>query len=277
LPTASKGPVFIILFEGLRRNKLKRISLPVLGLVIISLILVGCSGTGTARSAGQAAKIRIGVDPKLPPFEVIKSNANDYTGFDIDLMRAIAEKSGFEFEFFNAGGNLITLVGQCKLDAGISALPMMDLFLEQIDFSAPYYTAGLAIVVKNGNTTIMGRDQLAGMKVGVQAGSVSELEIQKIKGAQPKVYETLDMAFQNLTNGFIDAVFADRPRALSYASVKRNNLKIVGAEFSGVDYGIATCKARTDLLEQINNGLTQVYNDGTLDKLAQKWGLSGAK
>jgi len=256
---------------------LKRNSLPVLVLVIISLLLAGCSGSGSANPAGQTAKIRIGVDPKLPPFEAIKSNDNEYTGFDIDLMRAIAEKSGFEFEFFNAGSNLITLVGQCKLDAGISALPMMDKFLEQIDFSAPYYTAGLAIVVKNGNTTIFGRDQLAGMTVGVQAGSVSEFEIQKIAGAQPRVYETLDMAFQNLTNGFIDAVFADRPRALSYASVKRNNLKIVGAEFGGVDYGIATCKDRTDLLEQINNGLTVIYNDGTLDKLTQKWGLSGAK
>jgi polar amino acid transport system substrate-binding protein len=217
------------------------------------------------------------VDPRLPPFETLKNNANEFTGFDIELMQAIAEKSGFNVEFINTGGNLVTLVGQCNLEAGISALPIMDIFKKQIDFSDPYYTAGLVIVVKKGNITITNRDQLAGMTVGVQIGSVSEIEINKIQGALPKRFETQDMAFQDLIGGYIDAVFADSPRALSYVNVKRNNLKIVGAEFGGVEYGIATCKDQTSLLGKINAGLDIVKGDGTLERLVQKWGVNRGK
>jgi polar amino acid transport system substrate-binding protein len=252
---------------------LKRFFVTALTIVIVAIFLTGCKG----QASPNTPRIRIGVDPKLPPFEELTSNGKDYIGFDIDLMQAIAEKGGFEFEFSNAGNSLVPLVSQCQLDAGISALPMMAQYLNQVDFSAPYYTAGWVIVVKQGNISISGQEQLPGQTVGVQTGSIAEKLAQQIPGIQLKSYATLEMTFQNLIDGYLDAALADRPRAVSYVDVRRNTLKIVGDELGGVDYGIATCKTRTDLLAQINAGLARVKADGTLDRLVQKWGIPRSK
>ncbi len=250
-----------------------RISLPMIGMLILSLLISGCA----APASSQGTKIRIGVDPKLPPFESTQGSLNEYTGFDIDVMNAIAQKGGFEFEFFNAGSNLVTLVGQCKLEAGISALPYLAESKQVVDFSEPYFTAGLQLVVKKGNITIGGRDQLAGMTVGVWGGTPAESELAKTSSALPKIYPNLDLAFRDLANGYIDAIIADAPRAASFAAVSRNNLKLVGPEFGGQEYGIITCKDQTELLGKINTGLAAVKSDGSLERLTQKWGASRMK
>lgn len=250
---------------------MRRFSLPMFALILISLL------TGCGVNAGTTPKIRIGVDPKLPPFETTLGKPNEYAGFDIDLMNALAQKAGFEFEYFNAGSNLTTLVGQCKLEAGISALPILPESMKIVDFSDPYYSAGLLVVVKKGNITIGGREQLGGMTVAYQEGTVSEAELEKIAGVLPKKYQSLDLAFRDLANGYLDAVVADSARALSYVEVRRNNLKIVGPEFSGIEYSIITCKEQTELLAKINTALAALKSDGTLEQLAQKWGIYRGK
>ncbi len=74
-----------------------------------------------------------------------------------------------------------------------------------------------------------------------------------------------------MISGSIDAIIADKPRALSYMRIKPNNLKTVGDEFGTVQYGIAVCKDRAELLQQINSGLKAIAADGTLDRITQKW------
>ena len=54
-------------------------------------------------------------------------------------------------------------------------------------------------------------------------------------------------------------------------NIPANNLKIVGEPFASVDYNIAVCKDRPDLLDQINGGLAAVQGNGTLTKLTRKW------
>jgi len=66
-------------------------------------------------------------------------------------------------------------------------------------------------------------------------------------------------------------VVADKLLALSYVTVKPNNLKVAGDEFAAEQYGIAICNQRTDLLKKINDGLANVKADGTLGKLQRKW------
>jgi ABC-type amino acid transport substrate-binding protein len=256
----------------------KNLSLAVIALLLISILLAACGAKSspTQESSADAPtslpKIRIGVDANLPPFEMLDSNTNELVGFDVELMRAIAEKIGFEVEFLNTGSSqLITLVSQCQLDAGISAIAITDGLKQQMDFSDPYYTTGQVLVVKKGNIVITGLDTLSDMTVGTQAGSLSEIEIWKIPGAQAETYSSYNLAFQDLITGYIDAVIADKPHALIYVEKKPNNLKIVGEEFGSVNYGIAICKDRADLVGLINNGLASVTADGTLEKLTQKW------
>jgi ABC-type amino acid transport substrate-binding protein len=212
------------------------------------------------------------VDANLPPFEMLDSNTNELVGFDIELIKAVAERTGLEIEFVNNGySQIITMISKCQLDAGISAIAIVDVLKQQMDFSDPYYTTGQVLVVKKGNITITGMDTLSNMMVGTQEDTPSQIEIGNIPGAQVQIYQSFNLAFQDLITGYIDAVIADKPHALIYVEKKPNNLKIVGEEFGSVNYVIAVCKNRPDLVEIFNNGLADITADGTLGKLTQKW------
>lgn len=253
-----------------RRSALRRYFFSIAVIIFLSLLVTACAAPGST-GTGQAKKIRIGLGANLPPFESFDSNKKEFVGFDVEVFRAIAAKSDLDFEFISVENNLPTLIASCQLEGGISALTPTNLLEQQMNFSEAYYTARYGIVVKNGNITISGREQLPGMKIGTQAGTVSEDEIDKIPEVQRKSYETLNLAFQDLIAGYLDAVITDQPHALSYVAVKRNNLKLVGEAFGAIDFRIAVCKSQSDLLKKINTGLAAIKADGTLDRLTKEW------
>jgi ABC-type amino acid transport substrate-binding protein len=242
--------------------------LKIFALLFLSLFLSACTG----QSAVDASKkIQIGMDASLPPFESFNQNKKEFEGFDLEVFRAVAAKSNLDFVFVSVGNNLLTLVASCQLQGGISAIVQTNLLEQRVNFSEPYYTTRHVILVKTGNIVISGREQLAGMRIGTEAGTVSEDEIDQIAGAQKKTYETITLAVQDLVDGNLDAVIADKPHASGFVAVKRNNLKIVGDEFGSIDFRIAVCKSQPDLLKQINSGLAAAKADGTLDRLAKNW------
>jgi polar amino acid transport system substrate-binding protein len=248
-------------------------------LASIGVLLAACTVKSTSTqtpitpgTGNNPAKIRIGVDASFPPFETTGTGQNKLTGFDIELMKAIATRAGLDIEFTNVGMNqLLTGVLRCSLDGGISAITISDQLKKQMAFSNPYLTVAQVIVVKKGNISINSRDQLSGMIVGVQAGSPSVKELNKIPGAQVNSYPTLYLAFQELITGNIDAVITNKQRALIYTVIPANNLKIIDEEFGSESYGVAVCNKNPDLLKKINEGLAAVKADGTLDKLTKKW------
>jgi polar amino acid transport system substrate-binding protein len=143
-------------------NKNKRFFSFFIFLASLLAILAACNSNPTA----PGNKIRIGIDATLPPFESVSSDNKNYSGFDIDLMRAIAANAGLDVEFVNLSTNqLLTGVLNCTIDGGISAIPISDQLKQQMAFSDPYLTVEQVVVVKKSNITITGRDQLSGMVV----------------------------------------------------------------------------------------------------------------
>jgi polar amino acid transport system substrate-binding protein len=244
----------------------KRLPRIIFVVLSVSILLAACG----PRSAPM--KVRIGTDASFPPFEMVDIEKRGLTGFDIELMKAIAAKSGLEVEFVNVSyDQLVIDMAQCRYDGGLSAIIITDELKQKMEFSNPYFAAGQVVVVKGENNTITGRDSLSGKTVGAQKGSSSAAEVEKIAGVGLKTYETFALALQDLIYGVIDAVVADKPLALSYTNNSANNLKIAGDEFAMVNYGIAVCNDRADVLQKINDGIAAVKANGALSKLTQKW------
>ena len=269
---------------------MKRLSSIWYTILLISILMTACGGGSPAdgipteeTSAPDTVltplgKIQFGVDASLPPFELLDANTNQLSGFDIELMQAIAAKAGYEVEFIRIEyGQLISRISQCQLDGGISAIPITDALKQQMAFSDPYYRTSQVLVIKKGNILITDLNTLSGMTVGAQAGTPSEMEIGKIGNIKTEINYTINEVFQKLMAGYTDAVVADKPRALSFVEIKPNNLQIIGEEFGSIDYGIAVCKNQTDLLMNINKGLADIKTDGTMDKLLEKWILKAAQ
>ncbi len=249
---------------------MKRFSVVVIAVLIVGALLAACGG------ATSPTKIKIGTDATFPPFELVDEQTKELTGFDVDLMKAVAQKVGLEVEFINLGFDpLLAGIAQCQYDGGIAAITITDERKQQMLFSDPYFDAGQVVVVKKDNTDIQGRANLSGKTVGSQIGTTGAIETAKIPGAKLKTYDSFDLAFQDLINGQIDAVIADNPLALGYVGKNADKLKIVGEMFTSESYGIAVCNKQADLVQKLNQGIAAVKQDGTLDKLIQKWMVAG--
>ncbi len=254
----------------LRRRNVKRLSLVVIVLVLAGLLLAGCGG------AAAPTKIKIGTDATFPPFELVDEQTKELTGFDVELMKAIAQKAGLEVEFVNVGFDpLLAGVAQCQYDGAIAAITITDERKQQMSLSNPYFEAGQVVVVKIDNDAIKSKDDLGGKTAGAQIGTTGAIEIGNIPDAKLKTYDSFDLAFQDLINGQLDAVVADNPLALGYIGKNADKIKVTGPVFTSENYGIAVCNKKADLVTKFNQGIDAVKADGTLEKLIQKWIVTG--
>ncbi len=234
-------------------------------LIIASFILSGCANTAPT-------KVRVATDATWPPFESVDETTKEIVGLDIDLMKAVAQKGGFEVEFINVSWDpLLAGMAQCQYDAAISSITITDDRKQKMGFSNPYFEAGQIVTVQASNTDITGKESLSGKKIGAQLGTTGAIEAGKIAGAVVKTYDDIGLAFQDLLNSQIDAVIADNPLALGYVVKNAGKLKTAGAAFTDEFYGIAVCSTNKDLLDKINKGLAAVKSEGLIDKLAKQW------
>lgn len=238
----------------------------ILLVLLLSLALAACSGSA------EKTKVRVATDATWPPFEMVDEASKEIIGFDIDLLKAVAEKGGFEVEFINVGFDpLLAGISQCQYDAAISAITITEERAKTMGFSDPYFEAGQVVTVRADSTDIMGKDSLAGKVVGAQIGTTGAIEVGNMTGVTLKTYDDVGLAFQDLMNGQIDAVVADNPLALGYVGQNPDKLKTVGEVFTDENYGIAVCKTNTELIEKINKGLAAVKAEGLIDQLTEKW------
>nr|BEL00458.1 basic amino acid ABC transporter substrate-binding protein [Dehalococcoides mccartyi] len=256
---------------------MKRLSTILMTLLLSSALLFsGCqSSTDDTDDSTATLQITVVTDATWAPFEYVNEQTHAIEGFDIDLMKAIAEKANLEVTFQNVAWDALLAgmaTGQYKV--AISSITILPDRLEKWLFSEPYFNAGQMVCVQKTNTTILSHDDLTGKRVAAQTGTTGFFEAQKIANATVKSYDEIGLAFQDLINGQIDAVICDNPVAIDYVNVNPDKLKKVGTAFTDEYYGISVAKGQTEILSRINLGLAAVIADGTLDQLIAKWNLN---
>ncbi len=214
----------------------------------------------------------IGTNAEYPPFEYV-DDQNNIVGFDIELMTAIADEGGFDFEFVNTRWDgIFVALAAGEFDAVISAATITAERAETVNFSDPYFNAGQMITVRSDNTTITGPDDLAGLRVGVQLGTTGDIWLTDETDAEVVRYDENTLAFQALANGDVDAAVADGPTAIDIVEANPEmDLKVLPGVYTDENYGIAVNMDQTELLEAINEGLAAVKASGVYDELMDKY------
>jgi glutamine transport system substrate-binding protein len=243
--------------------------------LILTLLISACGTSNTANDKSKGEKIyKVGVDTTYPPFEF--KDGNDYKGIDIDLINAIAKNQGFKIELSPMDfGGIIPAMQANQLDVAIAGMSITDERKKIVDFSDPYFDAGLIVVVKNDNTTIKSADDLKGKTVAVKKGTsgakFAEDNAAKL-GYKVVQFNDSPAMFQEVSNGNADALLEDYP-VISYAIAQKDlGLKTVGDRLNGDQYGIALLKGQnTDLLKKIDAGLAELKKDGTYDKIIKTY------
>jgi len=241
----------------------------IVGVLLLSFGLVGCGN-----QAAPAAKVlKVGSEASFAPFEFQQEGSKEYTGFDMDLIRAIGKQMGYQVEIQNMGfDGLIPGLESGTVDATISAMTITEERSKKVSFSKPYYKSGLTIVVKNDNTTIKTFADLDGKKIAVQLGTTGADEAKKVKNATIREFNSAPEAFLELKAGGVDAVVNDKPVNDYYiAKAGGKDAKEVGQPLTAEEYGIATSKKNKDLTEKIDKALDELKKNGEYDKIFIKW------
>lgn len=258
---------------------MKKFSL-LLVLLAAMLVIAACGsddsseGSGGGEGSSEEKTYKVGIDTTYPPFEF--EEGGEYTGIDIDLINAISESQGFaiEFEPMDFGG-IIPALQANQLDVAIAGMSITDERKKVVDFSDPYFDAGLSLVVSKDNTDITSLEDLEGKTVAVKSGTTGSkfaMDNESKYGYTVAQFEDSPSMFQEVSNGNADVLLEDYP-VIAYAiSESGLDLKTVGERLTGDQYGIAVLKGENaDLLEKINTGLQELRDSGEYDEILNKY------
>lgn len=248
---------------------MKKIFIALMLVFVAMAFLAGCGN-----SKPKERVLRFGTEPTFAPFEFQKEGSKEYTGFDIDLARAIGKKIGAKVEIVSMGfDGLIPALNAGNIDAIAACMSITPERAKNVEFSVPYYQSGLAVMVKKDNNIIKGIEDLQGKKIAVQIGTTGAMEAHKISKAEIVEFNTNTEAALELKTGGVDAVINDLPVVAYFLHQGGGNdyAKIVGKTVSSEDYGIAMKKGDKKLTGEINEAIAGLKKDGEYAEIYKKW------
>ncbi|MCQ2523074.1 MAG: transporter substrate-binding domain-containing protein [Lachnospiraceae bacterium] len=236
----------------------------------MTLSLVACG------SKKESKKFTMGIDPEYPPFSYMGDDGS-YTGFDVEICKAVCEKLGYEFNVFevNWDEKLVQLdANEC--DCVWAGMTILDSMKEAgYTLSAPYYSNTQVLLVKE-DSGIASSADVAGKDVAVMLGtSGDELLNTDLKDLADTFNNVITCdsflkCFTELGGGAVDAVFVDYPVAASYAK-ENAGYKIIDENYGAEEYGIAFRAADKELCAEIEKAVAELVADGTYAKIAEKY------
>ena len=246
--------------------------------LMVTMVACGNNTADQENGAAEETVYKVGTEPTFQPFEYKDLETDEIVGFDIDLIKAIAEEGGFKVEIQSLGFDaLIPAVQSGTIDIVASGMTIDEERSKQVDFTQPYINAGLALAVAKSNETIKSEEDLEGATVAVQIGTTGAMKANELKeqGIVEKVltYDTIDVLMAELTKGTVDAVINDAAVTESFIKSGHDDIKIVGEQMNTEQYGFAVAKGNTELLQRLNDGLQKVMASGKYEQLLAKYDL----
>jgi His/Glu/Gln/Arg/opine family amino acid ABC transporter permease subunit len=242
-----------------------------LGFLIGILVYASDIFADTLDDVKSSGLLAVGTDATYPPFEYADDQTREIVGFDIDLMKAIADELGVEVEFTVVPfDGIISGLNSGKYDALISAMTITPERAQAVQFSEPYYDAGQSIAVPIENETIKSIDDLTGKRIGAQLGTTGEMMAKQIPGATVKSFDNIGETFRDMANGNLDAIINDKPVSQRII-MARGKAKLVGPALNTERYGIAVREGEIRLKKAIDEALIELKSNGIYAKINEIW------
>ena len=275
----------------------KRFLAVAMGMAIAAAMMTGCSSStkettsaetesSEESSAEETAKAEaasdtdrskefiVGFDQDFPPMGFIGDDG-EYTGFDLDLAKEVADRLGLKF----VAQPIAWDAKDMELESGSIDCIWNGFTIEGREdaytWSDPYMDNSQVFVV-NKDSGIESPADLAGKVVEVQIDSSG----QKALEADPELTDTFgqlvttpdyNTAFMDLEQKSVDAICMDVIVA-GYQIAQRNaDMVILDEPVSSETYGIGFKKGNTELRDKVNDTLKEMAADGTLARISEKW------
>ena len=268
------------------KKKLKGIVVAAATLALAAVMLAGCSGGGDAQksdegNAGDAPfTLTVGFDQSYPPYGYVGDDGQ-FTGFDLDLAKAVCEKMGWELKLEPIDWDAKdALIGSGTINCIWNGFTMENRE-NDYTFSEPYmYNEQVVVVKKDSDAKKL--EDLAGKTVLTQVDSAALHVLEDEKGQKPladtfKELQTIgdyNNAFMQLESGMVDAVACDLSIA-SYQMAAKPDAYVKLGVLAPENYAVGFKKGDTELAQQVTDALKALNEDGTVKQLCDKYADQG--
>ncbi|OWY04205.1 transporter substrate-binding domain-containing protein [Thioclava sp. IC9] len=217
-------------------------------------------------SAGIAAAetVRMGTEGAYPPYNYIDDNG-EVAGFERELGDKLCEMESLDCTWVtNDWDSIIPNLLSGNYDTIIAGMSITAEREKSIDFTQPYYPpAPSAYLAMDPNV------DLKGAVVAAQTGTIQAARVAE-SGATLAEYATLDDTIAAVKNGEADAVFADKDALKPFDG--QDNLQFVGDDVPlGKGIGIGLRKSDTELKNKLDDGISKMKADGSLNEMIKKY------
>ena len=255
-------------------------------LVITTFLMISCvSAEGLfdffandgANVKNDEKTLIVGFNSQFPPFGYQDDNGN-YTGFDLDLAKEVCKRNNWTY----VPQPIIDWNSkQLELDGGEIDCIWSEFTIngreDNYTWSEPYFNNTKVVIVKE-NSNISSISDLKGKTIEIQQGSSFLNVLKNNKTLDDMLGEVnqvdgYDTALMDLESGVCDAVICDS--GLGYYKVVEEfngaDLKVLDETISSELYGIGFKKGNTELRDQVQKTLDEMFEDGTVDEIAQNY------
>ncbi|MCZ7437064.1 ABC transporter substrate-binding protein [Micromonospora sp. WMMC241] len=256
------------------RTALTRVAALGAAAVLTATALTACGGGGATDQADnpygllQPGVIRAGTLTDAPPNVYLKDGK--FTGFDNDLLTAVAGKVGLKVEFVGTDFSaLLSQVNNRKFDVGSSSVTITEARKKTVDFGNGYDFGYFGLDVPAGSP-LTGFDQLTGKRVVVVQGTVQD-DFATREKLNPVRVPDYNGAVNQLKAGTADAWIAPAEIGDKSAADSNGKIKVAAKQLSPAPTAYAVAKGNDKLREALNKGLDEVIADGTWSRLQAQY------
>lgn len=234
-------------------------------------LLAGCGDSKESGTKTSKKEFHFAMSGVYKPFNY--KEKGKLSGFDVEIGQALANKMGMKaVPVTNPWETIIQGLQANKYDAIIGSMTITEERAKAVNFTDTYYRSGAQVFVTEGNTEITSAEKLKGKKIGVVKSSIYSEHAQTLTDKDKIVeYDSDITALMDLPTGRLDAVITDQ--MVGFRVMKEDAIKIkdIGDPLSQDDQAVAVRKEDKELLEKINAALSGIIEDGTYEKISDKW------
>ncbi|OZD56806.1 amino acid ABC transporter substrate-binding protein [Rhodococcoides fascians] len=213
----------------------------------------------------------VGTLSDAPP-NIFIDDAGNFTGFDNELLKAVAAKLNLTVEFSATEfSGLLAAVNNKVYDAGSSSISTTDARRQTVGFTNGYDFGEMALVAKNDYSIKTIAELNADQRIAVVQGTVQDDYVTNTLGIEPVRFPDYNTAYANVKSGQVDAWVAPSQQATGQVKTE-DGVSILEKTINTTNFtAYAVAKDNQPLIDALNAGLDAVVDDGTWSTLEKQW------
>lgn len=241
-----------------------------LAVATLGLTLAACGGGSEGEGEAAGDVLRVGTEGTYSPFTFHDSETNELTGYDVEVITAVADELGMEVEFSETQWDAIFAGLEAnRYDVVANQVTINPERQDLYDLSSPYTVSTGVAVVPTGSA-ITSEADLAGL-TSAQSSTSNWAEVAREAGANVEAVEGFTQAVTLLKQGRVDVTLNDNLAVLDYLNTSGDTDVEVAFEVGEPSEQAFALRKDSPLTEQIDGALETLRENGTLAEISERW------